>query len=570
MRRFPPVAALGAAAVVLAVLAGVTCSFPTDESNQVFVTITLSAPLVVQGGEITAHGHAFRNTASGPVAVTDVDFQWSVSNDSIARVVNAGRGVATITGVNAGLVHLVAKAAVYANSTSKDSVIRVARALEIDSIRPDSVRYGGRITVYGVGINSIFLPELGGVQIVPDTFSFKGDPNGLGHMQFWVPPPATSDLFFGFGPGVFASAAETTFVADSDIFEPNDTAPARIDIDSTNPIPQLPAIRFYNPALDYEALDRGLTIGFDWYRFAQADTTQPFTLIFDAAGKGSDTVTFTILTDTIGYTTGNYFYGDSAWAVGPSAGLFTCRAYGYFMPMAPSDSFIVVLRNLTRPSVQLFSEYTQSGRYGLEIIRGAVSTDPRIGPDHFTPNEICNQADANFNADSAATTVSAATPAWVDTTLTIDFPHATDWYRFHITSTGPATEPVQVAITPKEIPGQTPSDLDITVVEATTLNYVDQAADTGSNETISFTANTNDDYYVIVSDYAGVPVRYGLCVVVNGACAAPFPAAPAGVSGVAPAPGLAVRRRPHGRRPGFIPAPVPGTPGTRRLPSLRR
>ena len=566
MRRFPRVAGWAGAAVVLA---GVTCAFPTDESDQVFVTVTLSAPLVVQGGQITARGHAFRNTGSGTVPVNDVDFQWSVSNDSIARVVNAGRGEATITGVNAGLVHLVAKAAIYQNSASSDSVIRVARALEIDSIRPDTILYGGRITVYGVGINSIFLPEIGGVTIFPDTFSFQGSRNGLGHMQFWVPPPAVSDQFFGFGPGVFAAASETTFVGDHDILEPNDTDPARINLDVTNPIPQLPAIRFYNPALDYEELDRGSTIGFDWYRFAQADTTQPFSLIFDAAGKGSDTVTFTIVTDTIGYP-GSYEYGDSAWAVGPSAGLFVCRAYGYYIPMAPSDSFIVVLRNLTRPSVQLFSEYTQSGRYGMEVIRGAISTDSRIGPDHFTPDEVCNQADANFVADSAATTVSAATPAWVDTTLTVDFPHATDWYRFRVASTGPATEPVTVAIRPREFANQNPSDLDLTVLDAENLDYIDQAADTGSNEFISFTADAGHDYYVIVSDYAGVAVRYGLCVVVNGVCAAPFPSAPAGVSGVAPAPGMAVRRRPHGRRPSFLPAPVPGAPGSRRLPSLRR
>src|SRR5215472_14484624 len=129
MRRFPRVSRLLPAAVLFAALAGVTCSFPTDVSKQVFVTVTFSAPLVVQGAQITAHAHAFRNTGSGPVAVTDVDFQWSVSDSNIARIVNNGRGTATITGVNTGLVHVLANAAVYDQSAPKDSMIRVAHAL---------------------------------------------------------------------------------------------------------------------------------------------------------------------------------------------------------------------------------------------------------------------------------------------------------------------------------------------------------------------------------------------------------------------------------------------------------
>src|SRR5579864_3773956 len=138
MRRFPRVSRLAATAAFIAVGAGVTCSFPTDESSQVFVTITLSAPLVVQGAQITAHAHAFRKTTSGPLAVNDVDFQWNVSDSNVARIVNDGRGTATITGVNAGLVHVVARTAVYAKAADMDSTIRVARALEIDSIRPST------------------------------------------------------------------------------------------------------------------------------------------------------------------------------------------------------------------------------------------------------------------------------------------------------------------------------------------------------------------------------------------------------------------------------------------------
>lgn len=553
MRRFPRVSHL-VPAVAAAVLAGVTCSFPTDESSQVFVTITLSAPLVVQGATITAHGHAFRNTGSGPVPVTDVDFQWSVSDSTIARIVNNGRGTATITGVNAGLVHVVASAAVYAKAKVEDSIVRVARALEIDSIKPKNILYGGRITVYGVGINSIFLAQLGPATLIPDTFSFAGNRNGLGHMQFWVPAPAGTAPLVAFGPGVFATSPETTFVGDHDIYDPDDTIPTAVDLDSGGPIPQLPALRFFNPALFFKTLDRNSTFAIRWFNFEQADTSQPETFVFTAPGQGRDTSIFNILTDSIYYLGGGgYAVGDSAWIIAPTQEVIGCKGINntYFVPFAQGDSAVVELGNQQNHLFSAFVEYTTPGPYGLKMVRGLVRFDPNVAPDRFSPNEICNQADANFANPNKKISVNLGSLPFVDTTLTIDFPHATDWYRFHLKAVNGTDlqDTVSIMTVSRSSGLVDTSDIDVTVISATTFGLYGQALDSGSTEHLKVFLPTNDDYYVVVSDFAGAPVHYAMCINVDTTCVAlppPVPAPPgAFVKGV---PRRALRSRAAAKR----------------------
>lgn len=537
MRR---VSRVSFAALAAAILAGVTCSFPTDQSDQVFVTVTLSAPLVVQGASITAHGHAFRKTGAGNVPVNDVDFVWSVSDSSVARIVNDGRGTATITGVNAGLVHVVARTAVYEKGADMDSTIRVARALEIDSIKPSAIRYGGRVTVYGVGINSIFLAQLGPATLIADTFSFAGNRNGLGHMQFWVPFPAHSGQLVAFGNGVFGTAPDTTFVIPADIFEPNDTNPASIDLDSLAPIPQLPAIRFFNPALYFEPFDRNSFAGIDWYRFGQADTTQPVTFVFSAPGAGRDTTIFSIMADSIYNNGGSAYLDANSWILAPNVGVFGCRSNSFFTPVASSDSTVVEFANLTSKKFFLYEEYTQSGGYGMRVVRGLLRADPTVGPDRFTPNEVCDQADANFASGATRIAVHLGSTPFMDTTLTIDFPHATDWYRFRLDTVNAAdvSENVTFATVSRSPGSRDTSDIDVTVLDING-NYLGQVVDSGSTELMTLNLATNADYYVVVSDYAGAPVRYGLCIQVATSC----PSLPGPAAGVAPGMTSSIPRR---------------------------
>lgn len=535
MRRFSRVSCIAAAS---AVLAGVTCSFPTDESNQVFVTITLSSPVVVQGGQVTAHAHAFRNVGATTQEIHDVDFQWSVSDDAVAQVQRTDRGAAIITGVNAGTVHLVAKAALYDKSSPRDSLIRVAKALEIDSIRPNVMLYGGRVTVYGVGINNIFIANLGNGELFPDTFSYKGVRNGLGQMDFWVPPPVTSGVLLAFGPGVFATSADTVFVGDHDIYEPNDTIPTLIDLDQPGPIAQLPALRFFNPALDFEALPRDVFFGLDWYQFGQADNTMPMSFVF-TGGAGADTSVFNILTDSIYYQSGSYFVGDSAWIIAPTSNVIGCKGINntYFVPFAQADSFVVELGRQPSHTFSVFAEYTAAGRYGMRMVRNLVRFDPNVAPDRFSPNELCNQADVNFANPQKTITVNLGSLPFVDTTLTIDFPHAVDWYRFHMPAVNGADLQDTVSVmTVSRAPGaKDTSDIDVTVIGADDFLVYGQAIDSGSTEDLKVYLPTDHDYYVVVSDFAGAPVRYALCINVSTTCAAlppPVPAPPGTAGGV--------------------------------------
>ncbi|HZH39473.1 MAG TPA: hypothetical protein VFD85_00595 [Gemmatimonadales bacterium] len=541
MRRFPRVSQFLPAAAAAAVLAGVTCSFPTDESNQVFVTITLSSPVVVQGSQVTAHAHAFRKVGNANQEVHDVDFQWSVSNDAVAQVQRTDRGAAIITGVNAGTVHLVARAALYDKSTPVDSLIRVAKALEIDSIRPKTTLYGGRVTVYGVGINNIFIANMGNGELFPDTFSYQGVRNGLGSMEFWVPPPVTTGALLAFGPGVFATSTDTVQVGDHDIYEPNDTLPSLINLDQPGPIPQLPPLRFFNPALDFEALDRTASFGLDWYQFGQADSTQPMTFVF-TGGAGADTSVFNILTDSIYYQSPNYFVGDSAWILAPTSEVIGCKGINntYFVPFARADSFVVELGTQPTHTFSVFAEYTASGRYGMRMSRNLIRFDPSVAPDRFAPNELCNQADANFKKPAAKIQVNLGSLPFVDTTLTIDVPHATDWYRFHMPAVNGADlqDTVSVMTVSRTPLSKDTSDIDVTVIGADDFVLYGQATDSGSTEDLKVFLPTNHDYYVVVSDFAGAPVRYALCINVSTTCAAlPPPITPVsggGAAGVSP------------------------------------
>jgi hypothetical protein len=442
--------------------------------------------------------------------------------------------------VNAGLVHVVAKAALYDKSTPKDSLVRVARALEIDSIRPDTILYGGRITVYGVGVNNIFLAELGPGILDADTFSFQGNPNGLGHMQFWVPFPAHTNQMIAFGPGVFATAPETTIVVPVDIYEPNDTNPAPIDLDGIVPIAQLPLLRFFNPALYFEPFDRNSSFGIDWYRFGQADTTQPVTFIFSAPGVGRDTTIFSIMADSI-YNNGGFAYlGPTSWILAPAIGAFGCRGNSFFVPLASSDSTVVEFGNLTSKKFFLYEEYTQSGRYGMRVVRNLIKADPNVGRDRFSPNELCDQADANFANPPTHIAVHLGSTPFVDTTLTIDFPHATDWYRFRLDTVNAAdlSDSVIFATVSRSPGSKDTSDIDLTVLDING-NVMGQATDSGSTEALKLGLATNADYYVVVSDFAGAPVRYGLCIQVATSC----PSLPGPVPGTSPYATSSIPRR---------------------------
>src|SRR3954470_3692900 len=186
MRGLPRATLLLTLAVALA---GVTCAFPTDKSDKVFVTLTAPAHVVLRGQEVSVYAQAWRVTGSDTQPIVNVDFVFSSGSGSIARVDKDSLGYATVTGVNSGNVDIIARAISFERAQSADLPLRVSNPLEIDSVRPATVHYGELLTVYGVGVDSLFLASLNNVALVEYPFSRQRDSLGAGQISFWVPPP---------------------------------------------------------------------------------------------------------------------------------------------------------------------------------------------------------------------------------------------------------------------------------------------------------------------------------------------------------------------------------------------
>src|SRR5574342_724442 len=234
MRRHHSLAPLAALAFGLA---AVTCSFPTDKSDQVYVIVTPSDTLLArgvigQGQTDLLFAHAWRRLPGGDsVEIQNVDYSWSSDDNNIARIERRSGGYAEVTGVNVGTVLMRVKAAAFEQAVDATVPVRVSPSFVIDSIRPLTVGYGDKISVFGVRVNQIFFMDQGFGTLIPDEFSFTGSLEGLGRLDFWVPFPSTSAHPFYFGPGVFGSTADSvTIPGDDDIFEPNYALPAMVDI----------------------------------------------------------------------------------------------------------------------------------------------------------------------------------------------------------------------------------------------------------------------------------------------------------------------------------------------------
>src|SRR3989454_4642796 len=155
----------GLALTLVAISAVVAmCVYPTEHDADVFVTIdsltldtisrtpTSVGPLVViQGAEGDVHATAWHRQSGGPSApVPNVSFGWSVADTTLARIdATTGHLVAIKSGITQ--VRVVVKN-FDAGAGPATLPIRVSAPLAIDSIRPDTVRYGEIATVYGVGL----------------------------------------------------------------------------------------------------------------------------------------------------------------------------------------------------------------------------------------------------------------------------------------------------------------------------------------------------------------------------------------------------------------------------------
>src|SRR2546428_436927 len=164
-----------------------------------------------------------------PRGIRTASSVWCGGTPAVATVDNAGH----IVGVNSGTAVIRAAAAnLDKASAAGDDTLRVSAPLEIDSVRPKTVKYGEKLTIYGVGADSIFSASLAGAQLIRVPFSDTAFKSGTARTRFWVPPPPTTDSRFYFGIsgglGEFGFLhGDTRRVLERDIYQPNATFPAR-------------------------------------------------------------------------------------------------------------------------------------------------------------------------------------------------------------------------------------------------------------------------------------------------------------------------------------------------------
>jgi Big-like domain-containing protein len=505
-----------------------TCIYPTERDSSVHVSVT-RLKILIRGRDTTAKAAAWQIVAPGDSQrIPNVTFVWSSTNPAVATVDNTGR----IVGVNSGTVVIRAAARNFdQGSLAGVDTLRVSAPLEIDSVLPATVKYGEKLTIFGVGVDSIFATSLSGAALIHVPFSDTTFKSGTARTRYWVPPPAHTDSLFFLGiqngNGVFGKFHDTTVVIEHDLYYPNTINPRRLSLDGPVPFPNTPYtfLLFFNPALAFEALPRGVTTGADWFRFGQsaANVGRDLTFIVESPELAGTFSTF--LSDSLGWSsTRGYFIGHDSWTFGPTS--HACHGLGFSPSEATADSTIVAFKGLAVDSLDAIAVYTQPGRYGLVVDSGYISELP---PDKHEDDNSCNAADLRGTVPA---------PTYRDT-LTIENPHDIDWIRFHYTNQGLGTT-AQVRM--HAFPGTNPDsvkDLDLYVIKVplstdTSISIVAADTSAGSDGNVTPSLATGD-YYLVIVDFAGAATTYEVCVgyvplLSPGTCTAAWPAPPASTS----------------------------------------
>jgi len=508
--------------VIAAALGGVSCAFPNDNSDKVFVTLQAPSHVVLRGQQVPVSAQAWRVVGTDTQAITNVDFAFTSGSGSVARVDKDSVGYATVTGVNSGNVDIIARAVSFEHAQEADLSLRVSNPLEIDSVRPKTAHYGELLTVYGVGVDSMFLASLNSVNLIEYPFSrVRDSSNGLGRISFWVPPPAQSGQLFFLGAGVFGLDTATTNVLKEDVFEPNDTIPADVNLDAGGPWPgtALAPILFTNPALAFEPVDRTTGAGEDWFHFHTGDTTQALTffITYPSFGDTSASATRTFFLDSLSYFAGGpgdpvekFFGRDSADFI--SSDFYRCKGFEFSPAQLPRESTTVALKTLPSHDLHIVTFFSRTQRYALTVGQGYFTADPRIKPDAFEENDFCHYADTRV---ITIPTRASGLPGFSDT-LNIDNPFEIDWYRISVPAPGLGDSVLFRLQGRPFIAGRDSSDIDVYVLTVpgstgSGVTEVGSSVNAGSTENLVLGLGAGS-YYVAVVDYAGVAMRYSLCI----------------------------------------------------------
>lgn len=512
--------AFHAALVLLSVLP-LACGFPTDQSDEVFVTIESPTTVVVRGGTLVLRGAVWQQRAGAQVRAAGASLEWTSDKPSVASVVPREDGSALLTGINSGTVKVQATARDYQGARPAALDIRVANTVEIDSVRPTAVRYGEQVTLYGVGLGRIAQVALGETSLIPDSASFSGDPNGLGRQRFWVPYPAVSGRVLATATeGFSAPAAQPTEVIPRTVFFSSDSSPATIRLDNSA---ATGGVLFHNPALAVTAEGGG-----NRFHFVLADTTRPVTIVVSTTPPVITSMVPTLSPPLPLGADGSWSTGTATQRCGPAV---VTASTGLDFKSNPAT----LVRSLQRtPSEGLLLEVdgASPGRFAVTVMDGFRAADPRIQPDRFEENDSCVAADSNSR--NPATRIEL--PAGLADTLTIDQGYEMDWFRFTVPHENPGHPFVLALVTARTVSrpfgAADSSNLGLALASDGLRAGVDpshpevewlaESHTPGSSERVSAELLPGD-YYLVVSDEAGVPTRYGVCIAIGNDC---VPAAP--------------------------------------------
>ncbi len=500
----------------LLLLVGLTaCGSDTQEEAGFFVAIESATGVLIRGDDLALVARVFQRRGPGDsVEVRNAEIVWVSDDPAIATVAVQSPGAALVTGVRSGSVAIRAYAPTFQAASSAALPLRVSELVEIDSVTPDTVRWGDMVTLHGVGVKSLFLTFLGNGAIELDTFSLSTAATGFDSARFWVPPPASTDTITAISPTLVVRAREQTLVLPFDRYEPNDRQPALISLDGPPPLARAPLFSFYNPALALEPPERD-SIGVDWYRFRTSVPSRARTFFYTAPVVQGGEFAFLAAPSTNPTDS-----AATSWTVG--AGLLTCKNRPFSVPQRPTDSLIVAFARLPGSDVDLISLYVGGARYGMAVVDAYVTADPAVGADRFEENDLCDFADQNF----AQPALRIDALAGFADTLTIDNPNDVDWFRFAVGGGVPAVLTVRTGSRPLLVGDPRPDTSDIDLAVLTTvessgqLTLIDRSRNAGSSESFTVTLQPGE-YYLVVSDFTGAPTRYGLCMAAGLTCTLP-------------------------------------------------
>jgi hypothetical protein len=257
----------------------------------------------------------------------------------------------------------------------------------------------------------------------------------------------------------------------------------------------------------------------DWFRFSTNDTTQALTFFISYPTFGDTAATRTFLIDSLAYNTGGSgdpvekFYGRPG---GDYIGsdFYHCKGFEFDPPQVPRESTTVALKTLPSHAVHIVTFFSRTQRYGLAVVKGYVTADSLIKPDAYEENDMCHYVDSLPGQPNPKGRVHVSTTAFSDT-MNIDNPFEIDWYRLEVGAHN-LGDSVLIRLQGRPfVAGRDSSDIDIFVLtipgSTGSLTEVGSSVDNGSTENLMVDLPAGS-YYLAVVDYAGVAMRYSMCV----------------------------------------------------------